>query len=60
MAKIQTMKDLASHIANKESKKSQVKIGDVREILSIISDLAIKEPIVLSLFIENGLKRAKK
>jgi len=54
------MKDLASHIANKESKKSQVKIGDVREILSIISDLAIKEPIVLSLFIENGLKRAKK
>jgi len=34
-----TLTDLYKHIAKHEGKKSQVKIGDIREIVGIISDL---------------------
>lgn len=37
--RIRTIKGLASIIAKKEGKKSQVRIGDIREILSILSDM---------------------
>jgi hypothetical protein len=32
---------LASYIANSEGKKSQASIGDIREILSILSDVLV-------------------
>ena len=34
-----TIKKLASEIAKREGKKSQTQIGDIREILSILSDM---------------------
>jgi len=63
-----TIKKLASEIAKREGKKSQTQIGDIREILSILSDMINDEyeklcnenkSIVVSL-VENGMKRARK
>lgn len=39
---ITNVKELASEIAKREGKKSQVKIGDIREILKIIVKLQIE------------------
>lgn len=59
-----TIKKLASEIAKREGKKSQARIGDIREILGILSDIMFVEEnaaenIAYSLF-ENGRKRFKK
>jgi hypothetical protein len=57
---MKNMKALASEIAKREGKKSQVKMGDVREILGILSDLAFADPVgVVGLLIKNGMRRAK-
>lgn len=40
MAKRNLQNELASMIAEREGKKSQVKIGDIREILAIIKKVA--------------------
>lgn len=59
-------KKLASEIAKKEGNKSQVRIGDIREILGILSDIMYEShqkdtDLNLSyLFYINGKKRAKK
>lgn len=37
--KIKTMNQLASEIAKREGKKSQARIGDIREILRIIVEI---------------------
>lgn len=42
MAKKNIQQELASMIAKREGKKSQAKIGDVREILRIIKQIAIE------------------
>ncbi len=59
-----TLKELATLIAQKEGKKSQVRIGDVREILGIMSDLVSLSPQValdtLNALVSNGKRRAKK
>lgn len=34
-----TIKQLASEIAKREGKKSQARIGDIREILGILADI---------------------
>jgi thymidylate synthase len=34
-----TIAELVKYIAEKEGKKSQVKIGDVREVVAVLSDL---------------------
>jgi hypothetical protein len=58
-----TPRKLASLIAKREGKKSQVYIGNIREIIGIISDILYLEgdygSTVLEL-IENGRKREKK
>lgn len=38
-----TLQKLASAIAKREGKKSQARIGDIREILSILSELVHKD-----------------
>lgn len=62
-----TIKTLASMIAAKEGKKSQARIGEIREILGIISDLIYADYLehkesspVLDALANNGMKRAKK
>lgn len=37
-----TLQQLASLIAKREGKKSQVKIGDVREVLRLICDIDVE------------------
>jgi hypothetical protein len=63
-----TIRTLASKIAKLEGKKSQARIGDIREILGILSDLMWEEYISGSfaqtsidfLLLEIGNKRAAK
>lgn len=59
------MNKLASEIAKREGGKSQVAIGDIREILSIISDIEVEcreagteGPV--SYFMEGALKKLKR
>jgi hypothetical protein len=53
------VKELASAIAFAEGKKSQVKIGDIREILRIIADLAVEDPEVIVTLVRYANKRAR-
>ena len=56
-----TIKKLAAEIAKIEGKKSEARIGDIREILGIISDIFYAFPEeVAQLVFENGMKRAKR
>lgn len=51
---------LASAIAKKEGHKSQSRIGDIREMLSILSDMSYDSPEPINAIIKNGIARAKK
>ena len=55
------IKELVSHIARKEGLKSVVKVGDIREIVSIISDVLVSDngETILKL-VENGKRRRVK
>jgi len=53
------IKELITKIAKKEGKKVQTPVGNIREIVSIISDLCVKDPSVISALISNGQKRKK-
>lgn len=54
------IRQLASIIAKKEGHKSQARIGDIREILSILSDLSYNSPDPIQVIIQNGINRAKR
>jgi hypothetical protein len=58
------IQDLAKEIALREGKKSQAHIGDIREILSIMSDMFYSEHeasvFLPPMFYLNGEKRAKR
>ena len=60
MKKVKNITELASLVARLEGKKSKVKIGDVREILRILSDLSFEDTTVLKLIYANGKRRGKK
>lgn len=55
-----TIKELASLIAKKEGHKSQTRIGDIREILSILADLSYNSPDPIHAVTQLGISRAKK
>ena len=62
-----TIRTLASKVAALEGKKTQARIGEIREILGIISDLIYADYLehkesspVLDALASNGMKRAKK
>lgn len=61
---MKNLKQIASEIAKREGKKSQARIGDIREILGILSDLVSQHWIgpndFLIIFHDNGNKRAKR
>lgn len=52
--------ELVKHIADREGLSKQVSIGNIREIVGIISDLVANNPEALKLLIENGIRRSKK
>lgn len=53
-------KQLASAVAKKEGHKSETRIGDIREIISIIADMAYKDREVLNCIDRLGIDRAKR
>ena len=59
-----TIKQLAAQIAKIEGKKSQARIGDIAEILSILSDMAWEklglDDSPLETLVKNGQKRSKR
>ena len=58
-----TVTKLASTIAKREGKKSETNIGNIREILGILSDMVVEDMNGFAIYdclIINGLRRAKK
>lgn len=58
-----TIKELASYIAKLEGKKTQARIGEIREELGILSDAFYEHDdtwALTSLLVNNGYKRAKR
>lgn len=53
-----TINELSQMITKAEGKKHQASMGDVKEILAILSDMLSAE-VVLCLY-TNGMRRAKK
>ena len=62
MAKeIKSLKELTAEIAKLEGKKHESSVGDVREIIAVLSDLDHQtEGQVSALIAKNGARRAKK
>jgi len=57
---MKTMKQLTSYTVKKEGKKSQVKIGDVKEMLGILSDILYDDFSVSVILYKNGFNRSKR
>lgn len=59
---MKTIRALASELAKREGKKSQSRIGDIRELLGHLSDVVheYEGSDIITLLIDNGEKRAKK
>jgi hypothetical protein len=57
-----TLNKLASLVAKREGKRSQARIGDIREILGILCDIVIEDDgiVALTSLIDNGIKRLKR
>ena len=58
-----TLKKLTTELMRRESKKSQIKIGDMRELLGHLADIIHAEGLeaeTLRLLIQYGTKRAGK
>lgn len=51
---------LASAIAKKEGHKSQARIGDIREVLSILADMSYQSRESIDAIIKLGIERAKR
>lgn len=55
------MKRLEKKLSNKEGKKSQVSIGNIRELLALLADEAHRDPIgLLTTLYRAGKRRAAK
>lgn len=52
--------ELASLIAKKEGHKSQARIGDIREIISILADMSYESADSIDCIIKLGISRSKK
>lgn len=53
-------KELASKIAKIEGHKSQSRIGDIREVISILADLSYQSEETVQAIIKLGIARAKR
>jgi hypothetical protein len=49
--------ELASILAKEEGKKHQATIGDIREILSILSEIMAEDEKVVEMLLENGRRK---
>lgn len=55
-----TFRELCSKIAKSEGKLKQVSIGNIREIMSLVSKLIYSDPKSLLILLKNGEKLVKK
>lgn len=55
-----TIPQIVSAIAAKEGRKHEAPVGDIREIVSIISDMVFDDDEVANVLKNNGRRRAKK
>ena len=55
-----TIREIATEIAKREGKKSQARIGDIREILGILADIYTDHIEVTVCLIELAKRRAKR
>jgi hypothetical protein len=53
-------RELASKIAKIEGHKSQSRIGDIREVISILADLSYQSEETVQAIIKLGIARAKR
>ena len=54
------IKEIVTTIADLEGKKDNDSIGNIREIVAIISDMIFANPEILKSLLKNGKRRAKK
>jgi hypothetical protein len=54
------IKDTVSKIAKQEGKKHQAKVGDVREIVGLLSEEMATEPAIVAALIKLGASRIKR
>lgn len=54
------VRELASKIAKIEGHKSQSRIGDIRELISILADLSYESNEPIQAIIKLGIARAKR
>ena len=57
---MENLKDVFSEVARREGKKTEARIGEVREIVGIIADILHEYPQVYQMLVIAGYKRAKK
>lgn len=55
-----TARQLATDVAKAEGHKSETRIGDIREIISILADKIHKDPAVMTCLVRLGVDRAAK
>lgn len=54
-----TINKLISQITNREGKKSEVKVGDVREVISILAEIINEDTSALAAIIAYAEKKKK-
>lgn len=54
-----TFKDICSFIASEEKGRSEVSIGNVREIMKIVSIMVYENPEILRTLLTNGKKHSR-
>lgn len=58
-----TIKQLCNQLSKAEGKKHQASVGDVRELIALLSDMLYTDSQWMSLYntiVENGRRRSKK
>lgn len=55
-----TIREIASAIAKAEGHKSQARIGDIREILAILTDMSYRSEEPIKAIIQLGIAREKR
>ena len=55
-----TLKELTKVLSQLEGKKKEVSVGNLREIVGILSDLLKANPGLSEVLLKNGERRAKK